>query len=93
MKQNKRVSCALLCIVCILSICVIGNANNNNEYTVEATIIKADNNLISAIDNTGNVWCYEVEDNTMPRVDTKVVLTMATMNTEMIYDDQVVDVR
>ena len=45
-----------------------------------------------ATDSTGNEWCYEVEGDTLPRVGTKVVLTMRANGTTTIYDDEVVGI-
>jgi hypothetical protein len=67
-------------------------ATVNDRYTREATVIEVDGNIISAEDSTGNVWCYEVDGDTVPRVGTEVVLTMLAMGSDTIYDDQVVDV-
>lgn len=86
----------VLCVVCAVLLVVMLNAmataTHNDKYTTEAVVIAVDGHTISAEDSTGNVWCYDVEGDTVPCVGTHVVLTMMAMGSETIYDDQVVDV-
>lgn len=86
----------VLCVVCAVLLVVMLNAmataTHNDRYTREAVVVEVDGHTISAEDSTGNVWCYDVEGDTVPQVGTHVVLTMLAMGSETIYDDQVVDV-
>lgn len=86
----------VLCVVCAVLLAVMFNAMTtatlNDRYTTEAVVIEVDGHTISAEDTTGNVWCYDVEGDTVPCVGTRVVLTMLAMGSDTIYDDQVVDV-
>ena len=86
----------MLCVVCAVLLMVMFNAmvtaTLNDRYTREAVVIAVDGHTISAEDTTGNVWCYDVEGDTVPCVGTRVVLTMLAMGSDTIYDDQVVDV-
>ena len=86
----------LLCVVCavllVVTFTTLGEAQLADRYTRDAVVVEVDGHIISAEDSTGNVWCYEVEGDTVPQVGTHVVLTMLAMGNETIYDDQVVDV-
>lgn len=86
----------LLCVVCavllVVTFTTLGEAQLADRYTRDAVVVEVDGHIISAEDSTGNVWCYEVEGDTVPQVGTQVVLTMLAMGSETIYDDQVVDV-
>ena len=87
-----RVLCVVMCVLFVLMSGAMMEATVNDRYTREATVIEVDGNIISAEDSTGNVWCYEVDGDTVPSVGTEVVLTMLAMGSDTIYDDQVVDV-
>lgn len=87
-----RALCVVMCVLFVLMSGAMMKATVNDRYTREATVIEVDGNIISAEDSTGNVWCYEVDGDTVPRVGTEVVLTMLAMGSDTIYDDQVVDV-
>lgn len=87
-----RVLCVVMYVLFVLMSGAMMEATVNDRYTREATVIEVDGNIISAEDSTGNVWCYEVDGDTVPRVGTEVVLTMLAMGSDTIYDDQVVDV-
>lgn len=87
-----RVLCVVMCVLFVLMSGAMMEATVNDRYTREATVIEVDGNIISAEDSTGNVWCYEVDGDTVPRVGTEVVLTILAMGSDTIYDDQVVDV-
>lgn len=87
-----RVLCVMMCVLFVLMSGAMMEATVNDRYTREATAIEVDGNIISAEDSTGNVWCYEVDGDTVPRVGTEVVLTILAMGSDTIYDDQVVDV-
>ena len=86
----------LLCVVCavllVVTFTVLGEAQLADRYTRDAVVVEVDGHIISAEDSTGNVWCYDVEGDTVPRVGECVMLTMLAMGTDTIYDDKVVDV-
>lgn len=81
--------CAVLLVVMLNA---MATATHNDRYTREAVVVEVQGRTISAEDTTGNVWCYDVEGDTVPQVGTHVVLTMLTMGSDTIYDDQMVDV-
>jgi len=90
--MSEKMLCVLCAILLVVTFNVLGQAQLNDRYTREAVVVEVDGNIISAEDTTGNVWCYEVEGDTVPQVGTHVVLTMLAMGSDTIYDDQVVDV-
>lgn len=87
-----RVLCVVMCVLFVLMSGAMMEATVNDRYTREAVVVEVEGNTISAEDGTGNVWCYEVEGDTVPQVGSKVVLTMLAMGSDTIYDDRVVDV-
>ena len=82
-----------MCVLFVVVNMVMAEAQLNDRYTREAVVVEVEGNTISAEDTTGNVWCYDVEGDTVPCVGTHVVLTMLAMGSDTIYDDQVVDVQ
>lgn len=90
--MREKMLCVLCAVLLVVTFNVLGEATLNDRYTREAVVIEVDGHTISAEDSTGNVWCYDVEGDTVPQVGTHVVLTMLAMGSETIYDDQVVDV-
>jgi hypothetical protein len=90
--RSEKVLCVVMCVLFVVVNMIMAEAQLNDRYTREAVVVEVDGNIISAEDTTGNVWCYEVEGDTVPHVGTEVVLTMLAMGSDTIYDDQVVDV-
>lgn len=90
--MREKMLCVLCAVLLVVTFNVLGEATLNDRYTREAVVIEVDGHTISAEDSTGNVWCYDVEGDTVPQVGTHVVLTMLAMGSETVYDDQVVDV-
>lgn len=90
--RSEKVLCVVMCVLFVVVNMVMAEAQLNDRYTREAVVVEVEGNTISAEDTTGNVWCYEVEGDTVPCVGTHVVLTMLAMGSDTIYDDQVVDV-
>ena len=90
--MKEKMLCVLCIILLMITFNVFGEATLNDRYTREAIVVEVDGHTISAEDTTGNVWCYDVEGDTVPCVGTHVVLTMLAMGTDTIYDDHVVDV-
>ena len=90
--MREKIMCAIAVVLMIALMVALTNATINDRYTREAVVVEVEGNTISAEDTTGNVWCYEVEGNTVPVVGTKVVLTLLAMGSDTIYDDQVVNV-
>lgn len=91
--RSEKVLCVVMCVLFVVVNMVMAEAQLNDRYTREAVVVEVEGNTISAEDTTGNVWCYDVEGDTVPQVGTHVVLTMLAMGSETIYDDQVVDVQ
>lgn len=91
--MREKLLCVLCAVLLVVTFNVLGQAQLNDRYTRDAVVVEVDGHTISAEDTTGNVWCYEVEGDTVPQVGTHVVLTMLAMGSETIYDDQVVDVQ
>jgi hypothetical protein len=90
--RSEKVLCVVMCVLFMVMSMGMAEAQLNDRYTREAVVVEVEGNIISAEDTTGNVWCYEVEGDTVPCVGTHVVLTMLAMGSDTIYDDQVVDV-
>ncbi len=90
--MKDKVVCVLCAVLLMMMFNAMATATLNDRYTTEAVVIEVDGHIISAEDVTGNVWCYEVEGDTVPEIGTHVVLTMMAMGSDTIYDDQVVDV-
>ena len=91
--RSEKVLCVVMCVLFVGMNMAMAEATLNDRYTREAVVVEVEGNTISAEDTTGNVWCYEVEGDTVPCVGTRVVLTMLAMGSDTIYDDQVVDVQ
>jgi hypothetical protein len=90
--RSEKVLCVVMCVLFMVMNLAMAEATLNDKYTREAVVVEVEGNTISAEDATGNVWCYDVEGDTVPQVGTHVVLTMMAMGSDTIYDDQVVDV-
>jgi hypothetical protein len=90
--RSEKVLCVVMAVLFVLLFNALGQAQLNDRYTREAVVVEVEGNIISAEDTTGNVWCYEVEGDTVPHVGAHVVLTMLAMGSDTIYDDQVVNV-
>lgn len=90
--RSEKVMCVVVCVLFFVMNMAMANATLNDRYTREAVVVEVQEHTISAQDATGNVWCYDVEGDTVPCVGTHVVLTMLAMGSDTIYDDQVVDV-
>lgn len=91
--MSEKVLCVVMCVLFVVMSMAMAKATINDRYTREAVVVEVEGNTISAEDTTGNVWCYDVEGDTVPCVGTHVVLTMLAMGSDTIYDDQVVDVQ
>ena len=90
--RSEKVLCVVMCVLFVVMNMTMAEATLNDRYTREAVVVEVEGNTISAEDTTGNVWCYEVEGDTVTSVGTHVVLTMLAMGSDTIYDDRVVDV-
>ena len=90
--MGERAACIILCVLFVLCSTAMMEATVNDRYTREAVVVEVDGTIISAEDNSGNVWCYEIDGDTVPQVGSKVVLTLLAMGSDTIYDDRVVDV-
>ena len=90
--RGEKMLCVVVVVLFIVMNMAMAEAQLNDRYTREAVVIEVQGHTISAEDAAGNVWCYDVEGDTVPRVGTHVVLTMLAMGSDTIYDDRVVDV-
>ena len=90
--KSEKVLCVVVCVLFFVMNMVMAEAQLNDRYTREAVVVEVQEHTISAQDATGNVWCYDVEGDTVPQIGTHVVLTMLAMGSDTIYDDRVVDV-
>ncbi len=90
--MSEKIMCVITVVLLVALVITLANATINDRYTTEAMIVEVDGQTISAEDGTGNVWCYTVNGDTVPRVGERVVLTLLAMGTDTIYDDRVVDV-
>jgi hypothetical protein len=90
--MSEKVMCVIIAVLSIVLMIALTNATINDRYTTEAMVVEVDGQTISAEDTTGNVWCYTVKGDTVPRVGDKVTLTLLAMGSDTIYDDKVVDV-
>ena len=88
----KKIVCVIAVVLFMLSMGAMMKATVNDRYTRDAVVVEVDGTIISAEDNSGNVWCYGVDGDTVPQVGSKVVLTLLAMGSDTIYDDKVVDV-
>lgn len=91
--MREKMLCVLCAILLVVTFNALAKATLNDRYTREAVVIEVDGHTVSAEDPTGNVWCYDVEGDTVPCVGARVALTMLAMGTDTIYDDQVVGVQ
>lgn len=92
MKTKEVIIIILVAAMMIGLFGILNKACENDRYTADAVVTEVEGYIITATDNTGNEWCYEVKGDTLPRVDTKVVLTMRANGTTTIYDDEVVGI-
>jgi hypothetical protein len=92
MKTKEVITVILAAAMMVGFFGILNKACENDRYTTEAVITKIEGCIITATDSAGNKWCYEVKGDTLPRVGTKVVLTMRANGTTTIYDDEVVGI-
>ena len=90
--MKEKFLCVIVAILFLLGTNAMAEAQLADRYTREGVVVEVQGQTVSVEDSTGNVWCYDVEGDTTPRVGTEVVLTMLAMGTDTIYDDRVVDV-
>jgi hypothetical protein len=79
-------------LIAVLVVCLTLAMTAHNQYTLEAVVVEVNGAVVTVEDNTGNLWDYEVDVDAVPVVGTQVTLFMQDMNTESIYDDQIVGV-
>lgn len=91
--KTKEVMIVILAAAMMIGLfSILNKACENDRYTADAVVTEVEGCIITATDSTGNEWCYEVKGDTLPRVGTKVVLTMRANGTTTIYDDEVVGI-
>ena len=90
--MSEKVLCIIVAVLFLLCTTAMAEAQLADRYTRAGVVVEVEGQTVSVEDSTGNVWCYDVEGDTLPRVGTEVVLTMLAMGTDTIYDDQGVGV-
>ena len=91
--KTKEVMIVILAAAMMIGLfSILNKACENDRYTADAVVTEIEGCIITATDSAGNEWCYEVKGDTLPRVGTKVVLTMRANGTTTIYDDEVVGI-
>ena len=80
-------------MIAVLVVCLTVAAAVHDQYTLEAVVVEVNGTVVTVEDNTGNLWDYEVDAELMPVVGMRVTLLMQSMNTDTIYDDQIVRVK
>lgn len=90
--RRDTVLCIVVIVLFVLLFNALGQAQLNDRYIREGVVVEVEGQTVSVEDAAGNVWCYDVKGDTVPRVGTEVVLTMLAMGSDTIYDDRVVDV-
>lgn len=79
-------------VIAVLVVCLILVMTTHNQYELEAVVVEVNGAVVTVEDSTGNLWDYEVDADAVPVVGTQVTLLMQDMNTESIYDDQIVGI-
>ena len=90
--RGEKILCVIVVVLFFVMNMVMAEAQLNDRYTREAVVVEVQGHTVTAEDTTGNLWYYDVEGDTVPRVGTRVVLTMLAMGSDTIYDDKVVNV-
>lgn len=92
MTEKKKIIISIIIIViCVINIIIIEiHSLNQNHHTKEVTIIAIDNDTITVIDNDNLLWQFNGNEF---KVNDKITIIMDTMNTNNIYDDQIIDVK
>lgn len=79
-------------ILAVLVVCLTLAMTAHNQYALDAVVVEVNGAVVTVEDSTGNLWDYEVDADAVPVVGTQVTLFMQGMDTESIYDDQIVGV-
>lgn len=82
----------MFAVVAVLVVCLTLVMTARKQYTLDAVVVEVNGAVVTVEDSTGNLWDYEVDADAVPAVGTQVTLFMQDMNTESIYDDQIVGV-
>ena len=61
-----------------------------NRRTIEAEVVKVENNTITFKDVTNNLWEYETD---VYYLNDKVILTLNDKGTEFITDDEIIKIK
>jgi hypothetical protein len=77
-------------IITFVLMCGIAKAKADNTYTINATVINADNDVVTCEDVNGNVWEFYGDGF---KVNDAIVLIMNSNHTTTIYDDMIEDVQ
>jgi hypothetical protein len=77
-------------IITFVLMCGIAKAKADNTYTINATVINADNDVVTCEDVNGNIWEFYGDEF---KVNDAIVLIMNANDTTTIYDDMIEDVQ
>lgn len=77
-------------IITFVLVCGIANAKADNTYTINATVVNVESDIVSCEDSNGDIWEFYSEGY---KVNDMLILVMDSNHTETIYDDMVVDVQ
>ena len=80
-------------MIAVLVVCLTLTMTARSQYTLDAVVVEVNGAVVTVEDSTGNLWDYEVDADAVPVVGACVTLFMQDMDTESIYDDQIVGVR
>ena len=61
-----------------------------NRRTIEAEVVKVENNTVTFKDVTNNLWEYETD---VYYLNDKVILTLNDKGTEFITDDEIIKIK
>ena len=80
----------MFAVAAALMMCLALAMTTHNQYTLDGVVVEVNGTVVTVEDSAGNLWDYEVDADEVPEVGACVTLSMQDMNTESIYDDQIV---
>lgn len=87
--MRKAITTIIITVIMLTMFCA--SAWIEAHYTREATVIEVNDNIVTVIDDTNNLWSFKGTDF---NVNDKVKITMDSMNTDLnIYDDEITNVK
>ncbi len=77
----------------LLMVMMVAGLRVGSTYSREARVDKAEGNIVTFIDTTGNLWEWELTDSESYQEGESVKLIMSDMNTAGITDDEILEIR